>query len=201
MTATSWPIAIVCVLGASTAAAQPPRKDAGPNDVDRRDRSAVSTTLGVFAPTGNLGLEYAHAVHRNLELSAGAGLGYLVVAVGDVFGDDHRIAPQLAVMPRFRTRFGALRVTLGAGLSAGELQEGYSPFSGEKGVDVMMGLWVNAEGGVQLISRGGWFGRVSLGTSYLVAHSVPVSTDAGRAPMEPSATVMPYLGAAVGRTL
>lgn len=190
---------VLALLGsASTAAAQPVDRETTADPRDRRDRSAVSATAGVFAPTGTLGLEYAHVMHENLELAAGAGIGYLVPAIA---GDDYSVAPQVALMPRVRVRFGAVRLFAGAGVSAGLEQTGYSPFSGDEGVDRFYGLSLNAEGGVQVISRGGWFGRAALGYGHVVAHTAPKSTEPGREPRMDVTDGLPYIGLAFGRTL
>jgi hypothetical protein len=152
----------------------------------------------LFAPTGTVGVEYAHALHPNVELVVGAGVGYLILAAA---GDDYRPTPHAAIMPRYRMRFGAVRLHVGAGFSVGEEQEGYSPFSGYEGVDRFYGLMANVEGGVQVMSRSGWFGRATIGYSHLLAHTDATSTDPGRAPRMNIELAVPYLGIGVGRTL
>lgn len=182
---------------ASTALAQP--RDEEPQTLDRRDRSALSVTVGAFTPTGTLGVEYAHAVHPKVELAVGAGIGYLAASLID---DDYRVRPEVAVMPRWRTRVGALRVALGAGVSAGSYQDTPSPFAGEEWrEEATLAMWANAEGGVQLVSRSGWFAGARLGVGYLFAHSKVRSDDTTRMPTDPSGTTMPYLGMTFGRTL
>lgn len=190
-------LATALLLTTSAAAAQPV-DEAADGTVDRRDRSAVSATLGVFAPTGTVGIEYAHAAHENLELAAGAGLGYLVPAI---VIDDYTVAPQVALMPRVRMRMGAVRLFAGAGLSGGMGQIGDSPFSGEDGVDRFWALSANVEAGVQVISASGWFGRAALGYGHTIAHTTPKSSEPTREPRMDVSEGMPYIGLAFGRTL
>jgi hypothetical protein len=183
---------LILALGASTAAAQTD------GELDRRDGSSVTATVGVFAPTGNLGVEYAHALDENFEVSAGAGLGYLVpVALGS---DEWQVAPQAAIMPRARVRFGALRLAAGAGLSVGLYEDDPDFGEASDGIDRMTALWANAEGSAQLISRSGWFGRATLGFGYIIAHSKLENT-MGREAMVPDFLGAPYLGLGFGRTL
>lgn len=189
-------------LSISSAAAQPSATepvDGGEPRLDRRDRSSLAVTTGLFAPTGGLGVEYAHALHPNFEIAAGAGLGYLIMASAN---EHYKVTGHGAVMPRAKVRFGALRLHGGVGVSGGQEQFGFSPFSGDEGVDRMYVLWAHAEVGAALVSRTGWFGRATLGESYMLNHGKTVSSDPNRAPMShDDQRWMPYVGLAFGRTL
>lgn len=189
----------VLALSASTAAfAQPADQASEPSTLDRRDRSSLSASVGLATPTGSLGIEYGHALHPNFEIAAGVGVGYLLFSA---LSDDYRPTGHAMIMPRARMRFGALRLHAGAGVSGGHEQFGYSPFSGDMGVDRMLVLWGHAEAGVGLVSDAGWFGRATVGASHTLAKGTAVSTDPGRAPMEHDVGVRPYVGLAFGRTL
>jgi hypothetical protein len=187
------------VLSTSTAAFAQPAGDTGePSQLDRRDRSSLSASVGVAAPTGSVGIEYGHALHSNFEIAAGVGIGYLLYAG---LSDDYRPTGHAMIMPRARVRFGALRLHAGAGVSGGQEQFGYSPFADEMGVDRLLVLWGHAEAGVALVSDEGWFGRATVGASHTLAKGAAVSTDPGRTPMEHDVGVQPYLGLAFGRSL
>lgn len=172
---------------------------------DRRDRSAVSVNVGLFTPTGGLGVEYAHAFHQNAELGVGAGLGYLVVAAldhSDGRVPAYRVRPEVSIMPRLRTRVGMVRFAVGAGVSAGSFQDSPSPFSDDDWREyAALALWANGEASTQLIFRNGWFGAVRLGGSYLVTHTTVHSTGDAHMPEDPQGLAMPYLGLSAGRTL
>lgn len=167
---------------------------------DRRDHSAVSMNVGLFTPTGSLGAEYTQVLHPNVELGVGAGLGYLAAAALD---GDYHVRPEVSVMPRVRVRYGALRLAVGAGLSAGSYQDEPSPFDDGGWHDqASLVMWANGEGVAQLISRTGWFGAARLGGSYLVAHStMRTSGDATHMPTDAQGAAYPYLGLSFGRTL
>jgi hypothetical protein len=183
-----------------TAAAAEPRTDTptSSHEVDRRDRSSLTAMVGINTPTGSVGFEYARAVHTNVEIAAGAGLGYVFLSA---LGDDYRVAPQVAIMPRLRARRGPVRLSAGAGISAGEDQQGFSPFASSEGVDRRLAVWLNTEGAVQVISRVGWFARFTVGGTYMIDHGRTESSDPNRSPMTHDEGWLPYLGLGFGRTL
>jgi hypothetical protein len=165
----------------------------------------VSAVVGVLAPTGSIGVEYAHAFSPYFELGAGAGLGYVVVAALGDSDPAYSVAPQLAVMPRLRARRGPVRVTAGAGLSLDlGLQDGGSPFEGSMVVDRWVALLANAEVGVQIVSRSGWVGGLAVGASVVVAASAAETRPAprdGYMPENPVGWRQPFIGLRLGRSL
>src|ERR1041385_5730671 len=88
--------AIVCLVSSLA--------HADPMQIDRRDHSRVGATVGLFTPTGDLGVEYTQVLHPNVEIGVGAGVGLV------------RVGPQVSVMPRLRTNLGPFSLTGGAGL-------------------------------------------------------------------------------------
>src|SRR5262245_19440280 len=129
---------------------------ADPQPLDRRDDSRIGATVGLFTPTGELGVEYTQALHPNVELGVGAGVGIV------------RVGPQLSVMPRLRKRLGPITLSLGTGLSVGRYNN-ISPFADENATHILS-LFGNAEGGVQITSQQGPFARVFAGAGKIVAH-------------------------------
>jgi hypothetical protein len=129
---------------------------ADPQPVDHRDDSRIGATLGLFTPTGELGLEYTQALHPNLELGLGAGVGLV------------RVGGQASVMPRLRVRRGAFTLSGGAGLSLGRFNN-VSAFADENAPRVLS-LFANGEVGLQITSKSGPFVRGFLGAGKIVAH-------------------------------
>jgi hypothetical protein len=166
--------AIVTVATASVALADP-------QVTDRRDNSRVGATLGLFTPTGELGLEYTQVFHPNFELGLGAGVGLV------------RVGPQASVMPRLRLRRGPFTLTGGAGLSVGRFNN-VSAFSDENAPRVLS-LFANGEVGLQITSTRGPFVRGFLGAGKIVAHEQV--TDAYQAELK---DVIPYGGVTFGWT-
>jgi hypothetical protein len=123
---------------------------------DRRDHSHIGATLGLFTPTGELGVEYSQALHPNLELDVGAGVGLV------------RVGPQFSVMPRARIRRGPVTLLAGAGLSVGKFNN-ISAFA-EDNAPQIKSLFGNVEGGLQVAIRQGVFARFSLGAGKILAH-------------------------------
>lgn len=152
---------------------------ADPQPFDRRDGSRIGAGVGLFTPTGELGLEYTQALHPNLEVGVGAGVGLV------------RTGPQLAVMPRLRTRRGAFTLSLGTGLSVGRFNN-ISPFADEQAPHVLS-VFANGEAGLQVTSKRGPFARVYAGAGKIVAHEAvePEYRDELK-------DVIPYGGVTVG---
>ncbi len=200
-----WPLSLVFLaLAASIAAAD---SDVRTGELrDRRDRSALSVNIGLFTPTGGVGVEYVHALHPNVELGVGAGLGYIAIAAIDrANGIDsgYRVRPEFSLMPRVRMRREMLRVALGAGLSSGTYQSGPFGFNDGDWFDyAAFALFANGEGVAQVIFRNGWFGGARLGATFVVAHSkVHTSGDPTHMADDPRGAVLPYVGVSFGRTL
>jgi len=152
---------------------------ADPEPHDRRDDSRIGATVGLFTPTGELGVEYTQALHPNFEL--GVGVGYGIVRTG----------PQLSLMPRARLRRGPATLSLGAGLSIGEYN-GESPFADP--VPNIQALFGNAEAGLQVTSKWGPFARVFAGAGKIVAHAAYESSEQA----DQGKDVIPYGGLTVG---
>lgn len=202
--------ALAVSLAAASVGAQPaldePNAVASP-ETDRRDGSSVSAVMGVFAPTGTVGIEYAQVFHRHLEVGLGAGLGYVIIAAHQAGNEDptYSVAPQFSLMPRARMRRGPLKLTAGAGVSLDTgMQESTSPFSGSTFVDRYVALWANAEVGAQLVSKAGWFAGAFLGYAVVAAASEgdkKPGSDPDHMPDDPTGDNVPYLGVRFGRTL
>ena len=154
---------------------------ADPQPTDRRDDSRIGATLGLFTPTGELGLEYTQVFHPNFELGLGAGVGLV------------RVGPQASVMPRLRLRNGPFTLTGGAGLSVGRFNN-VSAFADENAPRVLS-LFANGEVGLQITSTRGPFVRGFLGSGKIVAHEQVA--DAYRAELQ---DVIPYGGVTFGWT-
>lgn len=146
---------------------------------DRRDDSRVGATVGLFTPTGELGVEYTQSLHPNFEIGLGTGVGLV------------RVGPQASVMPRLRMRRGPITLSGGAGLSVGRFNN-VSAFSDENAPRVLS-LFANGELGLQISSTRGPFVRGFLGAGKIVAHEQV--TDAYRAELK---DVIPYGGVTFG---
>jgi hypothetical protein len=156
---------------------------------DRRDHSRVTATIGLFTPTGELGIEYAQAVHPNVEIAVGAGYGLVV-----------REGVQLSIMPRLRARKGAVTASLGAGVSGGQYNN-ISPFADENAPRIPT-LFGNAEAGLQVGHTRGPFARVFLGVGKGLIHDTSRVPDYQRADVRMELDDMiPYGGLSVGSTL
>lgn len=156
---------------------------------DRRDHSRLGATVGLFTPVGEAGLEYTYAAHRNVEIGFGAGLGHLGVGTP---------TPQASIMPRLRTRIGAVTFTLGTGLSGGP----YTNFGIRDGADVIhhqstTALWANVEAGIQVSSQHGPFARFAVGGGKVIAHS-KIEADDTQYTMTLSDDALPYAGLTIG---
>jgi hypothetical protein len=145
--------------------------------------SRVGATIGLFTPTGDVGLEVAQAVHENAELSLGIGYGLLV-----------RVGPQVAAMPRLRYRSGAVTFSAGAGLSLGKYNN-ISPFARISAPKITT-LWGNVEAALQVTSQRGPFIRGFLGAGSQLAHGSYDTSDP-ELQMETD-DVIPYGGINVG---
>ena len=154
---------------------------ADPQPTDRRDNSRIGATVGLFTPTGELGLEYTEVLHPNFELGLGAGVGLV------------RVGPQASVMPRLRLRRGPFTLTGGAGLSVGRFNN-VSAFADENAPHVLS-LFANGEVGLEIASMRGPFVRGFLGAGKIVAHEQV--TDAYQAELK---DVLPYGGVTFGWT-
>ena len=148
-------VAILLGVTASTVRAEPGLDTSPP---DRRDHSRVGVNVGLFTPGGELSIEYAQALHPNLELAISGGYGAFV-----------RVGPQLSVMPRARLRRGPLTLSAGAGVSGGQFNN-ISAFADENAPKITS-LFGNGELGVQLTSQRGPFVRAFLGASKILAHA------------------------------
>ncbi len=148
---------------------------------DRRDNSRVGATVGLFTPIGIVGVEYVQAVSSILEVGVGAGVGFV------------RVGPQVAVMPRLRTRRGPFTLSFGAGLSTGRY-DNVSPFAVDNAPHILS-LYGNAEGSIQVASRRGPFARFTLGVGRVLAHErIDTSSQTVMNQFEP----LPYGGFTVG---
>jgi len=156
---------------------------------DRRDHSRVGATIGLFTPNGELGVEYAQALHPNAEIAVAAGYGAVV-----------RVGPQFSIMPRFHVRRGPVSLSLGAGLSAGKYNN-ISPFADENAPEIPT-LFGNAEAGLQYGMKRGPFARVFLGVGKGLAHDLKGVPDhqMDEVRMEIDDAI-PYAGLTVGSTL
>ncbi len=172
-------VATVVSVSISLAAASIAYAD--PQATDRRDDSRVGATLGLFTPTGELGVEYTQSLHPNFEIGFGAGVGLV------------RVGPQASVMPRLRMRRGPVTLSGGAGLSVGRFNN-VSAFADENAPRVLS-LFANGEVGLQISSTRGPFVRGFLGAGKIVAHEQV--TDAYRAELK---DMIPYGGVTFGWT-
>ena len=168
-------VGLVVFISAATASLA----SADPEPTDRRDDSRIGATVGLFTPTGELGLEYTQSVHPNLEVGFGAGLGLV------------RVGPQASVMPRLRMRRGPITLSGGAGLSVGRFNN-VSAFADENAPRVLS-LFANGEVGLQISAKSGLFVRGFLGAGKIVAHEQV--TDAYRAELKDT---IPYGGITFG---
>ena len=177
----------VGVLSSAIASAQPDTGVAPP--LDRRDHSRITATAGILTPTGELGLEYAYAVHKNAELSVGAGYGFVV-----------RVGPQLSIMPRLRMRMGPVTGSIGVGLSGGKFND-ISAFADDNAPKIPT-LFLNGEAGLQVGLRQGPFARLFLGVARGLAHDTSdVRADQQAEVRMELDNVLPYVGLSVGTTL
>lgn len=168
-------VVVSALLSVSTAAL------ADPESTDRLDHSRIGATVGLFTPTGELGLEYTQVFHPNFEVGLGAGVGLV------------RVGPQASVMPRLRIRRGAVTLSGGAGLSVGRFNN-ISAFADENAPRILS-LFANGEVGLQISSLRGPFVRGFLGAGQVVAHEKVA--DAYRAELK---DVIPYGGVTFGWT-
>ena len=151
----------------------------------RRDHSRVSASVGLFTPTGDLGVEYTQALGEHLEIGVGAGMGLFV-----------RTGAQGAVMPRLRQSWGPLTATLGAGVSVGRY-DNISPFA-EDNAPRILSMFGNVEAGLQYTTHVGLFARAYAGTGKILTHEGVMGGD----PMVKAELddVIPYGGVATGWT-
>jgi hypothetical protein len=174
--------ATALLLAPALAFADPDQGTRATSGADRRDHSRIAATAGVATPNGTFGVEYAHAVSDHVELSAG--LGWSVLS-----------GPQAALMPRLRTRLGAMTFSVGAGFSGGH----YKTLDFDGNGQNTNALWANAEVGVQVGSRRGPFARLFVGAGVVALHDEidihPDGMDGLETPW------LPYLGLAVGDSL
>ncbi|MEP6861076.1 MAG: hypothetical protein ABJE66_10670 [Deltaproteobacteria bacterium] len=171
----------VVVVSALLSVATATVAGADPLASDRRDDSRIGATVGLFTPTGELGVEYTRVFHPNFELGLGAGVGLV------------RVGPQASVMPRLRVRRGPFTLSGGAGLSVGRFNN-ISAFADENAPRVLS-LFANGEVGFAISSTRGPFVRGFLGAGKIVAHEQV--TDAYRSELK---DVIPYGGITFGWT-
>jgi hypothetical protein len=178
---------VAAILLGVTASASVVRAEPGlemsSSSPDRRDRSRVGVNVGLFTPGGELSVEYAQALHPNLELAISGGVGAFV-----------RVGPQISIMPRARVRRGPLTLSAGAGVSGGQFNN-VSAFADENAPKITS-LFGNGEVGVQLTSQRGPYVRAFLGASTILAHASYVPHNE----MEKSEVngVLPYGGVSAG---
>lgn len=172
------PVAVLVSVSLSVAGAV---AHADPQPADRRDDSRIGATVGLFTPTGELGLEYTQSLHPNFEIGFGAGVGLV------------RVGPQASVMPRLRLRRGAVTLSGGAGLSVGRFNN-ISAFADETAPHILS-LFANGEVGLLIASTRGPFVRGFLGAGKIVAHEQV--SDAYRAELKDA---IPYGGVTFGWT-
>jgi hypothetical protein len=172
---------IVVVVSVILAVATTAVAVADPQPTDRRDDSRVGATVGLFTPTGELGLEYTQCLHPNFEIGVGVGVGLV------------RVGPQASVMPRLRVNRGPFTLTGGAGLSVGRFNN-ISAFADESAPRIVS-LFANGEVGLQITSTRGPFVRGFLGAGKIVAHQQVA--DAYRDELK---DVIPYGGVTFGWT-
>jgi hypothetical protein len=147
-------------------------------------KSRVSATLGLATPTGSLGVEYAHALHPNLELALGAGMGFS--------------GPQLSVMPRLRAGSGPVSFSLGAGVSGGPFEVFEICFDCEDEMETKANtLWANVEAGLQITTHGGTAVRMFGGLGHVVAYD---SCSGPHCSELEDNYKLPYAGISIGRT-
>jgi hypothetical protein len=167
------------VFASALANADPaPGDDAAP-----RAHSRVSGTLGLFTPTGSLGVEYTQAALPTFEIGAGVGVGFS--------------GPQASIMPRLRIGDGLQAIVLGAGASGGRLVIPVL-FCFDECTDTRTtALWVDVEAGIQATTSGGVTLSAYGGLSRVVAHGACTGDQCNRV----DRLMLPYAGFALGHTL
>jgi hypothetical protein len=180
---------VVVVFVPALASADPQSTLSESADWGARSRLAVS--LGLFTPTGELGLEYTHVVLPHLEVGAGAGIGFT--------------GPQASITPRLRAGAGLFSMTFGAGISGGSYDEpelfSFCVTAGDHLCPdnriKALALWANFEMGLQFTSRSGMAWRVYGGIGTAVAHGACSRGNCARI----DDMNIPYLGISFGHTL
>jgi hypothetical protein len=169
-------------------------------------RSRATASVGIGMPEGEVGIEYAFAPHRNVEIAVSGGLANLIAS-----GEERRPLPQIAIMPRGRYDYGRVTLMLGAGLSEGRYHEG--PFGFSESDFLTRALWANGEGSAQVAIAAGWSAGIRIGVGRMIAHSKVEDLQHGGLTQDCSQFtmasgndctpawdgVLPYLGLVVGK--
>ncbi len=188
------------VVGAALAALPAPARadDSG----GRVPRGAGYGVLGLGTPVGFLGLEGAYRIVRDLEITAGAGVGLSTV-------DGAANALQWAVMPRYRVGGDRRALTVGLGLSGGNYSHSYVSLCGSEEELLECNqpegwrytLWANAEIGGEYWAASRFALRYFGGFGHVLAQG---AQQCGASPLGCSAasnlpyTTIPYFGIALG---
>jgi hypothetical protein len=151
------------------------------NETEPSMRSRLSLTVGLFTPTGEIGVEHTQPVLPMLEI--GVGLGASLDGV------------QASLMPRLRLGNRRAVLTVGAGASGGRYTELCLFFCDNTTKTVA--LWANAEVGALITLPGGFSVRPHAGVGWIVAHGRCTGAHCD----ELVGHAVPYVGIAFGHTL